>query len=188
MDIATMGHLRTSTRSIRRRLDLGVLLGTLLVAALLSAYAPSAYGQSADEKAIRELNRRFGAAVRAKDISAIMALYVPDESLFVFDAIPPRQYVGAKAYRKDFEDFLALFPGPVEIEISDLAVTTTRTLAYAHRIDSWTLTDKTGARVKMVFRVTDVYRKISSKWLVVHEHVSWPVDPATGKADLLSTP
>jgi hypothetical protein len=36
--------------------------------------------------------------------------------------------------------------------------------------------------------VTDVYRKIKGKWLIVQEHVSFPVDLATGKADLLSKP
>jgi len=35
-----------------------------------------------------------------------MKAYVDDESLVVFDVIPPRQYVGAKAYRKDWEAFL----------------------------------------------------------------------------------
>jgi hypothetical protein len=37
---------------------------------------------------------------------------VPDESLVVFDLIPPRQYLGANAYRKDWTDFLAIFSGP----------------------------------------------------------------------------
>ena len=168
--------------------NLRFLLSTVLTLGVLAAFTPLASAQSADQKAIRALNQRFAAAVRTRDINAIMAVYVPNESLFVVDAIPPRQYVGAKAYRKDFENFLGPFPGPVAIEISDLAITTTRTLSYSHRIDSWTLQDKNGVSVKMVFRVTDVYRKINGKWLIVHEHISWPVDPATGKADLLSTP
>jgi len=28
--------------------------------------------------------------------------------------IPPRQYVGFDAYKKDWQDFFALFPGPVD--------------------------------------------------------------------------
>jgi hypothetical protein len=64
-----------------------------------------------------------------------MGSYVPDESLFVFDAIPPRQYVGAKAYRKDLEDFFASFPGPVEtFEIADLNVVTNGNLGFSHSI------------------------------------------------------
>ena len=64
-----------------------------------------------------------------------MGSYFPDESLFVFDAIPPRQYVGAKAYRKDLEDFFASFPGPVEtFEIADLNVVTNGNLGFSHSI------------------------------------------------------
>ena len=39
-----------------------------------------------------------------------------------------------------------------------------------------------------VFRFTDVLRKMNGKWLIVHEHLSFPVDPETGKADFLSKP
>ena len=166
----------------------GLLLGTMLISVILSSVALHADAQSNDEKAIRALNQRFTAAVKAKDVNMIMSVYIPDESLFAFDAIPPRQYVGAKAYRKDFEEFLGMFPGPIEYSISDLSITAAGTLGYSHRIDSWSLTDKAGKRVPLVFRVTDVYRKINGKWLIVHEHVSFPVDPATGKADMLSKP
>ena len=165
-----------------------LLLGMLLIGMIFSSVALRADAQSHDEKAIRALNQRFSAAVKAKDINKIMSVYVPDERLFVFDAVPPRQYVGAKAYRKDFEEFFAAFPGPAESEVTDLSITVAGTLGFSHGIDTWTLTDKDGKRVKLVFRVTDVYRKIKGKWLIVHEHLSFPVDPATGTADLLSKP
>jgi len=42
--------------------------------------------------------------------------------------------------------------------------------------------------VDVVVRVTDVYRKIKGEWLIVQEHVSFPVDIDSGKADLLSKP
>ena len=124
----------------------------------------------------------------AKDIDRIMSFYVPDESLFVFDCIPPRQYVGAKAYRKDFEDFLAQYPGPNKFEVSDLTVTTDGQLAFAHYVIHMTGVAKDGTKAEMNFRLTDCLRKTKGKWLIVHEHVSFPVDLATGKADLLSKP
>ena len=166
----------------------GAMLGALLIGVMFLSVALRANAQADDEKAIRGLNQRFIAAVKAKDLNKIMSAYIPDETLFVFDAVPPRQYVGAKAYRKDFEEFLGMFPGPIDYTISDLSVTAAGTLGYSHRIDSWTMTDKAGKRVPLVFRVTDVYRKIKGKWLIVHEHDSFPVDPSTGKADMLSKP
>jgi ketosteroid isomerase-like protein len=117
-----------------------------------------------------------------------MAYYSPDESLFVFDALPPRQYVGAAAYRKNWEGFLAAYPGAVHAEVTDWKTATEGNLAYGHGIFRTTGPDKDGMPLDLTLRVTDVYRKVNGKWLVVHEHVSWPVDLTTGKADLSSKP
>jgi ketosteroid isomerase-like protein len=35
--------------------------------------------------------------------------------------------------------------------------------------------------------MTEIYRKISGKWQIVHEHASVPVELKTGKADILSS-
>src|SRR5215831_7725046 len=91
-----------------------------------------------------------------------MGSYFPDESLFVFDAIPPRQYVGAKAYRKDLEDFFASFPGPAEtFEIADLNVVTNGNLGFSHSIQRSVFTDKDGKKLDITLRVTDAYRKVN---------------------------
>ena len=53
-------------------------------------------------------------AVNTNDLDGIMKYYVPDnvpgETLVVFDGIPPRQYVGAAAFRQDWATFLASCP------------------------------------------------------------------------------
>src|ERR1700731_3476700 len=72
---------------------------------------------------IKALEDRFVAAVKAKDLDAIMKVYVPDQTLFVFDVTPPRQYVGAAAYRKDWQEFLGGFAGPIAFELSELDIT-----------------------------------------------------------------
>jgi uncharacterized protein (TIGR02246 family) len=166
----------------------GIGLSALLIVGMV---CPVVRGdtKAKDEAEIRALEQRFAAAFKAKDVNAIMASYVPDESLFVFDVVPPRQYVGAKAYRKDWEDFFASFPGPVEtFEITDLKVMTDGHLGFSHSIQRAVVTDKDGKKADITFRLTDVYRKVNGKWLIVHEHVSVPVDLATGQADLSSKP
>jgi ketosteroid isomerase-like protein len=40
----------------------------------------------------------------------------------------------------------------------------------------------------MTARVTDVYRKVAGHWRIVQEHVSVPVDLASGKPDFTSKP
>jgi ketosteroid isomerase-like protein len=113
---------------------------------------------------------------------------VPDQSLFVFDVTPPRQYVGAAAYRKDWTDFFNLFDGPVAFDINDLAIVTDGKLGYSHSIQHVAGKDKKGQPLDFTVRLTDAYRKINGHWLVTMEHVSVPVDFDTGKPDLQSKP
>jgi ketosteroid isomerase-like protein len=55
-----------------------------------------------DEAEITALNQRLAAALRARDINAVMSAYAHDEIL-VFDAIPPRQHIGAKELGRRFQ-------------------------------------------------------------------------------------
>jgi uncharacterized protein (TIGR02246 family) len=139
-----------------------------------------------DEAAIRALEARFAAAVTAKNVDAIMKVYAPD--VFVFDVVPPRQYVGGAAYRKDWEALMSGFKGPLKFGVSDLAVDVAGPVAWSHSIQHIAGVDPTGQPSDMTVRVTDVYRKTAEGWRIVQEHVSVPVDPATGKADLQSKP
>lgn len=163
-------------------------LAAFAVCATLSAlpFCPAARADAQSD--IRALENSFIAAFKAKDLDAIMKVYVPDQSLFVFDVVPPRQYVGAAAYRKDWQEFLDGFNGPITVESSDLAVVSDHTLAYGHSIQRVAGTDKKGNKIDLTVRVTDVYKKIKGHWLIIHEHVSVPVDLDTGKPDLASKP
>jgi ketosteroid isomerase-like protein len=150
--------------------------------------APYAYSKSDDEAQIQTLEHGVQDAFRAKDTAAIMKFYAPGNELFVFDVIPPRQYAGYDAYQKDWQDTFASFDGPVAFEIGDLTITTAGRLAYSHSIQHVSGKMKDGSSVDLTVRVTDVYKKSGGKWLIIHEHVSVPVDLATGKADLQSKP
>jgi ketosteroid isomerase-like protein len=163
-----------------------VVFALLLVAGLLQPGTAAA--QTGDEAQIRALEDRFAAAVSAKDLDAIMKVYLADETLFVFDVVPPRQYVGAAAYRKDWDDFLKGFDGPLKFELSDVAITVDGTIGFGHSIQRVTGKDPKGQPIDVTVRVTDAYRKINGNWLIVHEHVSVPVDFATGTPDMASKP
>jgi ketosteroid isomerase-like protein len=98
--------------------------------------------------------------------------------------------VGWDDYKKDWHDFLAMLPGPIKFTVSDLSVTTDGKIAYGHNIQHLTGTMTDGSPADMTVRVTDVYRKIDGKWLIVQEHVSVPIDFSAGKPvpDLMSKP
>jgi ketosteroid isomerase-like protein len=137
---------------------------------------------------IEALETRYIDAFNAKDLDKIMSCYAPGKELFVFDAVPPREYPSWDDYKRDWEGLFSAFPGPISNKISEQSITVVGTVAYGHNIQSGYFTDKAGTRTNVAVRVTDVYRKLSGKWLIVQEHVSFPVDLATGKADLLSKP
>ena len=47
---------------------------------------------------------------------------------------------------------------------------------------------KEGQPLDLTFRVSDGYKKINGKSMIVEEHLSFPVDVATGKGDMSSKP
>jgi ketosteroid isomerase-like protein len=143
----------------------------------------------ADDAAIKSLEQSFVAAFRAKDIPKIMSCFVPGDELLVFDLTIPRQYAGHAAYTKDWERFLKMTDGPLNVELSDLDVTTNgSSLAFSHSSVHVSSKMKDGGAIEHNARVTHVYEKTNGKWLIVHEHVSVPIDMATGRPDFQSKP
>jgi uncharacterized protein (TIGR02246 family) len=167
-------------------LKVGVTLRAILFTLSIIAFGTPAWADARDD--IRGLEDRFVAAFKAKDVDAIMKVYAPGQTLVVFDVVPPRQYVGAAAYRKDWQTFLGSFDGPIAVDLTDLDIGVDRNLAYSHSIQRVTGTDKQGKKLDLTVRVTDVYQKVRGRWLIVHEHVSVPVDLETDKPDLTSKP
>jgi uncharacterized protein (TIGR02246 family) len=146
--------------------------------------APVADTSAQDQAAIKSLEDRFVAAFDAKDVNAIMALYTPGDNLVVFDVMPPRQFTGWAAYKKDWDDLFAANPGPAEMKLTDLDITAGGDVAFSHSIQTGSFTDKSGKKMPMTVRVTDGYKKVNGQWLISHEHVSVPVDLTTMKPDL----
>jgi ketosteroid isomerase-like protein len=166
--------------------------GTVLAVSVLAIFpvaVQAANGVAAGDKAaIEALEAQFVAAFNAKDVDAIMRVYEPGSGLFVFDVTPPRQHVGWADYKADWEGTFKSMPGPFHFSISHLSVTVVGPVGYGHSIQKVLFTRANGSKGELTVRVTDVYRKIHGKWLIVQEHVSVPVDVDTGKADLLSKP
>lgn len=162
----------------------------VLTTAAITAVAASSAATSAssDVMKIRALESRYAAALVARDLNAVMRVYTPREDLFIFEAVPPRQFVGARAYRRHVQEFLVNFQAPFTYDVRDVVVTITGDVAYGHSIQHLLAVDNSGNRIDMTFRVTDVYRKLKGDWFIVQEHASFPVDPQTGKADFSSAP
>jgi uncharacterized protein (TIGR02246 family) len=165
------------------------LLTALIAVVTLSGFASQAGAQVIEEAAVAEikaLNRKLVEGYRAKDVDAIMSVYATDDSLIFFDVTPPTQYIGARGFRKAFENFFAAFPGQIMVETKDLRIEIDGKLAFSHRIDSGYFTDKNGNKIDIALRFTTIYRLIKGKWLITHEHNSVPIDLVTGRPVLFS--
>jgi len=182
-------RLRSAYSSKEGRI-MNLSTATVIVAAFVAfgMLPGTSQAMSDDEAKIETLENSFIAAFNAKDVDAIMKCYVPGASLVVFDLTPPRQYLGADAYRKDWQDFFAILKGPPKVWISDLHVEAVGNLGYGHSIQGVSGTNMKGEPIELVVRVTRGYHKVDGNWLIAHEHVSVPVDLATGKPDLMSKP
>ena len=169
-----------------KRIGKAIVLASVALLMILAWRAPAPAVADFDQE-IRMLQDRLAAAIRAKDIDKIMACYINSPKLVVFDVIPPRQYTGWDAYKANWEGFLAQCNDSPTSEISDLHVQGGQGFAFSHSIQHFACTTKNG-KMDVTLRVTDCYANFSGKWLIAHEHISVPVDLATGKADLQSKP
>lgn len=130
------------------------------------------------ESEIRALLDRRGQAAWDKDISQLLAIYDPD--IVYFDVVPPLRYTGAGALRERFTDWFTRWRSPIGQEIRDLHIAAGDQVAAADMLirASGTLTD--GREVDYWVRVSNAFRRSGDRWLITHEHVSLPVDLASG--------
>lgn len=141
---------------------------------------PTTVTPSKDEAQIRERLSAWTRALRAKDLDALMALYAPD--VLTFDLMPPHQVPDAAHYRKNFERWFAAMPGPIDYEFHDLRIAQGDSVAFCHSLSRVKATRAHGEKADYWVRVTVGFQKRNGEWLMVHDHVSMPIDMETTKA------
>jgi len=157
----------------------GIIFGLLILTPCI-ALAAEKSGAATSEAEIRQALDNWAKAFRAHDINGVMSMYAPD--VVAYDFVTPLQYVGRDAYRKDYEEFLALFDGPIEVEFRDMKVFAGADIGYVHMLEHMRGTTKGGQKIDFWGRCTSAFRKINGKWLDAHDHCSVPADFDTGKA------
>jgi ketosteroid isomerase-like protein len=105
------------------------------------------------------------------------------KDIVLFDYVRPLQYVGEKAVRADLEKFFSSAKN-VKGDFVSLHVVADGNVGVAYSIQHFTWTDTDGKPGEGTFRVTDGWHKVNGQWKVFHTHVSFPIDDATGKAEM----
>lgn len=155
-------------------------------AIVIAAYAALLDAQTvtSSDVAIRQLLDRWEKAFRAKDVEAVMKVYAPGAHLIAFDVAAPLQRVGPANFRKSYDEFFAMYEGPLDVERRDLRINFCGDVAFIHALERMSGTLKGGQKSDLWVRVTSGLRRIRGQWFIVHEHVSVPTDFETGKAVL----
>ncbi|HEY6048947.1 MAG TPA: nuclear transport factor 2 family protein [Sphingomicrobium sp.] len=136
----------------------------------------SANAQQQIEAALGKWQKAF----EAKDVNGVMAMYAPDVT--AYDIVPPLEYKGAGAYRKDYADFFGQFDGPLHIDMSNNHLEISGDLAVVYGLERISGKLKGGQPTGTWVRYTSVFKRTGNDWRDIHDHVSLPVDLNTGKA------
>jgi ketosteroid isomerase-like protein len=166
------------------------LLG-LCAAAGLMAGCRHDRPEEGSEKAKQQINGQFSAwqkSFEAKDVNGVMRMYAPGTALTAYDIVPPLQYKGANAYRRDYAEFFAQFTGPLHVQFRDQHMEVSGDLALAYGLERITGKLKSSQPADLWVRYTSAFKKIGGQWRDIHDHISVPVELNTGKAALNLTP
>ena len=128
--------------------------------------------QTSEELQVRKMMESWAGALRAKDVDSVLSHYARD--VVTFDLAPPLRYAGAEALRESLSAWFPTFRGPVGYEITDLAVTADKDLAFCRSLNRISGSRTDGARTDVWVRVTVCCRKTGDAWKIVHEHASVP--------------
>ena len=135
---------------------------------------------------VRALLDRRSEAARDKDLNQLVSLYAPD--VVYFDVVPGLQYIGTAILRERFAGWFSAFAGQITLEHRDVTVLASGDLAVAHMLNQTSGILTNGQTVSYWVRATVCCQRSATGWLITHEHVSLPVDVASGRAAMHLTP
>ncbi|MER6529751.1 SgcJ/EcaC family oxidoreductase [Streptomyces sp. NPDC001508] len=128
---------------------------------------------SDDETQIRGLITRWAEAVHRGDLDGVAAAHTED--VVLFDVPPPHDGVrGIAAYRKVWPPFFTWQAQGACFEIDSLEVTAGTDVAFAHALLRCGTPAELAEHPTRRLRLTIGARKEDGRWLIAHEHHSFP--------------
>jgi uncharacterized protein (TIGR02246 family) len=129
--------------------------------------------QRASESAIRALIEKWASAVQAHDLDGVLADHSDD--IQMFDVPPPNEVRGIQAYRETWPPFFGwLKRGGGVFEIVSLDVTAGRDVGFATALLRCGTEEELRKDPDNRLRLTIGLRKEDGRWVVSHEHHSFP--------------
>ncbi|MGW2133491.1 YybH family protein [Streptomyces coelicoflavus] len=131
----------------------------------------------------RQITRRmqdWKTSFEAKDVDAMMSFYADGDAFSAFDLMPSIEFRGGDMWRRNWVRFFAAFEGPLRMEFSGLEVIASPGLSIA-RLMVRLVGRMDGRPFDAWVRTTNCFRPVDGEWLMVHDHVSMPLDFGTGR-------
>jgi uncharacterized protein (TIGR02246 family) len=128
--------------------------------------------QPASEVAIRALIERWAKAVQARDIDGVLVDH--SEDIQMFDVPPPNEVRGIEDYRKTWPPFFEWLKQGAVFEIVSLDVTAGDEVAFATALLRCGTEEGLRKDPDTRLRLTVGLRKEAGRWIVSHEHHSFP--------------
>ena len=126
-----------------------------------------------DVEHIRKLIEQWAEAVHAGDLQRVLADHADD--IVMYDVPPPYEGVrGIDAYRETWPPFFEWQARGASFEIVALDVTAGDDVAYAHALLRCGTPQQLAERPANRLRLTLGLRKQRGRWVVAHEHHSFP--------------
>ncbi|MDW6057180.1 nuclear transport factor 2 family protein [Streptomyces sp. FXJ1.4098] len=125
------------------------------------------------------------AAQQSKDIDRLMRHYSP--GIVYYDAVPPLRFRGTDEIRRNFIRWFDGYDGPISLETHERTIVTNGDIAFANMLHLDSGTRANGLQSAIWVRETSCLRRLEGRWLITHEHVSIPIDPANLQAWLPSS-
>ena len=126
-----------------------------------------------DEDAIRDLILRWADAVPAGDLESVLADH--DPNVVMFDVPPPHDGIrGIDAYRASWAPFFEWLRQGAMFEIVELDVTAGTDVAFAYALLRCGTPEDFATKPDNRLRITMGLRKRDGRWVVTHEHHSFP--------------
>jgi uncharacterized protein (TIGR02246 family) len=127
-----------------------------------------------DERQIRTLIERWADAVHRGELDTVLADHAED--IVMFDVPPPYDGVrGLDAYRETWPPFFEWQRRGASFEIVSLDVTAGDDVAYAHALLRCGTREELAENPENRLRLTLGLRKEGERWVVAHEHHSFPI-------------
>jgi uncharacterized protein (TIGR02246 family) len=130
---------------------------------------------SDDETQIRSLITKWAEAVHGGDLVGVLADHADD--IVMYDVPPPHEGIrGLAAYRATWPPFFDWQAQGASFAIESLDVTAGADVAYAHALLRCGTPEELAERPTLRLRLTFGLRKEAGRWVVAHEHHSFPHD------------